>query len=153
MKTICHIDREEDPLNVLPNVIAGSYYSVEKMITVHDVDILVPLDTLPSEVDEWGFRGEVIHRFIEDRGALPIEELQEFIETLLMHINDNKKIGIFCIGGHGRTGYVLSCLIARMGHTDSVIDHVRKIYCHKAVESQEQEDSIAEYISLLRGRT
>ena len=51
---------------------------------------------------------------------------------------DNKRVHVGCIGGHGRTGLVLSALVAQMTGMPDPISYVRKHYCTKAVESTEQ---------------
>lgn len=55
---------------------------------------------------------------------------------------------VFCVGGHGRTGTVLSILygLTRPDEGDPV-KRVRKLYCKKAVESTSQLD----YIELMTG--
>lgn len=56
---------------------------------------------------------------------------------------------VACMGGHGRTGTVLACLIL-VGSTltgKEVIDYVRKHHCDNAIESDKQEDYIKKMAS------
>jgi len=56
-----------------------------------------------------------------------------------------KKVAIFCIGGHGRTGYFTSLLLGKLGIEDP-IDYLRKNYCEKAVETNCQVEAIANFL-------
>lgn len=54
------------------------------------------------------------------------------------------KMLIFCLGGHGRTGTALACMLvaARWKHRDAK-NWIWKNYCKKAIESKTQEKYIA----------
>lgn len=50
------------------------------------------------------------------------------------------RILVFCVGGHGRTGTALACmLVARGWKAQDAIDFVRKNHCNKAIETETQE--------------
>lgn len=66
------------------------------------------------------------------------KEFHRMIEWLADQIRAGKKVHIGCIGGHGRTGTVLSALVAHMTGNEDATEYVRKNYCTKAVESDEQ---------------
>ena len=53
---------------------------------------------------------------------------------------DEMRLGVFCMGGHGRTGTVLACLrIAAWNESAAAaLDRVRTDYCRHAVESATQ---------------
>ena len=55
-------------------------------------------------------------------------------------LRQDKRVGMGCIGGHGRTGWVLAKLIEQFeGITgDMVIKEVRKRLCKECIESKEQ---------------
>src|SRR5690606_13537712 len=57
-----------------------------------------------------------------------------------------KHVGIFCIGGHGRTGYFTACLlhVIRPDINDPV-QWLRDNYCKKVVETSEQVDAIVKF--------
>ena len=51
------------------------------------------------------------------------------------------KVLILCFGGHGRTGTVISALVKAsklVVPNDDIIDYVRRVYCNKAIESNDQ---------------
>jgi len=69
-------------------------------------------------------------------------EWEAFI-TDLKAIGDPKDLLVFCIGGHGRTGTILSVLVGLI-HPEygDPVKWVRDNYCEKAVESKKQIDYV-----------
>lgn len=65
-------------------------------------------------------------------------QFKKLIEWISMQLAANKKIHVGCIGGHGRTGMVLSALVKHITGEVDAIQYVRKNYCTKAVESASQ---------------
>lgn len=49
----------------------------------------------------------------------------------------NKRILVYCVGGHGRTGTVISALMASAG-CDNAVEMCRKYHCEEAVETESQ---------------
>lgn len=88
-----------------------------------------------------------------DGGVLPVsrkwwEDLYDWIQEEYGEGEEEpKKIAVFCVGGHGRTGTFLSILAGLAGFGDA--EHgcpvlwVREQYCPKAVESWDQIDYVA----------
>jgi hypothetical protein len=71
-------------------------------------------------------------------------EFMNLIDWLANQATEKKKIHIGCIGGHGRTGMVLSALkYVITGDKDSTL-YIRKHYCKKAVETATQIDFLHE---------
>jgi hypothetical protein len=67
------------------------------------------------------------------------KDFKKLIEWLRNQLQEGKKVHVGCIGGHGRTGMVLSALVAVMlPEEPDAIGYVRKNYCDHAVESVEQ---------------
>ena len=126
-----------------PGVILGGLRDLDDILAMKP-DVLVPLDRLPGTIWEDGYCGEILYMPIVDQSILPEPVLESFIEQLLERICEKRRIAIFCIGGHGRTGYIASCLLYRLGIKDP-ITYVRKNYSLKAVETEEQEDAVQAY--------
>lgn len=90
------------------------------------------------------------------KGAPPLEVILDwpdmravalpsaFWTDLARYLAENRtKMLVFCIGGHGRTGTAICCLMVVNGWTArAAIEWVRKNYCRHAVESKEQEEYI-----------
>ena len=132
-------------VEIADNFFIGSYKQCEEMVFTHNVDILIPLDSLDGKIWDWGFRGEIWYYPISDFDILPSDVLLDLIEKILTAIQSGKKVGMFCIGGHGRTGYVASCVLGFLDKKDP-IEYIRNHYCEKAVETNSQIRHIAEIL-------
>lgn len=85
---------------------------------------------------------------IDDFDVPSFETMNKMIEF----ISDNIKFGnvmISCIGGHGRTGIVLS-VWAGLNEIEKPIEYVRKTYCEEAVETLSQEMFVNIYLRYLK---
>ena len=94
----------------------------------------------------------ILDFFITDMSA-PTNATREFWEILWKDLKKFKTKGktlnvlAMCIGGHGRTGTVLTALMVASGYNKIVegnpIKWLRENYCHKAVESKRQTDYLS----------
>lgn len=115
----------------------GSCYSP----IVTDADIYVGLDRgMPSPKQAYPW--EPGHSFlfeIED-GTAPKDKASfiAMIDWLAAQISDGKKVHVGCIGGHGRTGTVLSALVKVMLSDKDASEYIRANYCKKAIETKAQ---------------
>ena len=138
----CH----SGPIEVIKNLFCGSEKeSLDMASAAIGAEVLIPLDRLEAKIWELGFRGEVLYYPIMDYGILPEDVLADLVAKILDRIGCNKKVGLFCVGGHGRTGYVAAAVLGRLGYDDP-IGFLRKNYCSHAVESNEQIYHIAEFL-------
>ena len=79
-----------------------------------------------------------------DMGVLEIEDLKPVVEYLANVIDIGIEIG--CMGGHGRTGTLMALIMVHLGcKPGKAIKTIRKDYCHRAIETQKQEDLIKAY--------
>ncbi len=113
-------------------------------------EVLVPL-TLERVVPwDFGVSYSVLAAPLQDYGGVP-PYWQDFLEeSVIPRLEAGKKLLVFCIGSHGRTGCFLGSLIALLEskiETPDPIAAVRARHCLKAVESRRQ----AEAIFALRG--
>jgi len=61
-------------------------------------------------------------------------------------------VEVGCIGGHGRTGTFLACMLVIDGLTPvEAIAYIKKNYCTKAIENQEQEWFVGLFEAMLYG--
>lgn len=121
---------------------------------VHDADIYVGLD-LGMRISKWApWRGEV-HQSLDI--PYPITDMRtphdpadfkKMIEWLAKQIENEKKVHVGCIGGHGRTGTVFSALVNVMTGEVDATTYVRNHYCKKAVESDEQVKFLAKHFGI-----
>ncbi|RFZ76109.1 hypothetical protein DS742_25380 [Lacrimispora amygdalina] len=141
-KTPCHIGPVEVSKNLFCGSEAESFAMAEAPI---QVDTLVPLNDLNPKIWDKGFRGEILYYPIHDYGTLPDDVLDALISKILDRLSHNKKVGLFCMGGHGRTGYIASIVLGKLGHKDPIA-FLRTNYCKQAVESNAQIQHIADVL-------
>lgn len=131
------------------NMYLGNIGAARAMARI-GVDVMYPLDSMYGYIWDTGWRGEVIYYPIEDMQSLPHDILHKLITSIVDNLRAGKDVGIFCIGGHGRTGYIASVVIGVLfPEIKNPIAYVREHYCNKAVETYEQVLSIAEYLNKL----
>lgn len=74
------------------------------------------------------------------------------MDDIIQFVAENTKIGnmlVSCMGGHGRTGTVLS-IWSGLHDIEKPVDYVRKTYCEEAVETVSQEMFVNIYLKYLR---
>jgi len=136
----CHIG----PVEVIENLFCGSEDEALAMASASiRVDTLIPLYVLDADIWDLGFRGEILYYPIKDYETLPNDVLDDLVSKILERLSSGKKVGLFCMGGHGRTGYVASVVLGKLGYDDP-IEFLRSNYCKEAVESSAQIWHIAE---------
>lgn len=145
IKSKCH----KAPVEILSNLICGAKNEVTEMVgKKYRASVLVVLDSLDGDIWKTGFRGEIIYCPINDFDILPTDILDNIVSTIIKKISVGERVGLFCSGGHGRTGYIASCVVGKLLKKDDPIKYVRDKYCKNAVETFEQIKHIAEYLDL-----
>ena len=103
-----------------------------------------------------GFLGRILYPWDDMSVPQNVERLTEALIWLYGQVSKGgRKIDIGCVGGHGRTGTLLSLLQMYEG-TDAwdAIHYVRANYCRQAVETMEQVMLVRRVQDLLdRGKT
>jgi hypothetical protein len=110
---------------------------------VKDADVYVALQsgsTSGRSSDPWDAPGVVeVHYSIQDmRQPSDAARFKKMVSWICTQLHDGKTVHVGCIGGHGRTGTVLSAVVAEMLDEKNAIQYVRQHYCKRAVESREQ---------------
>lgn len=129
---------------IYPNLFMGAKKDVTRELC-NNIDVLVPLDSLDAKIWDFGYDKEILYIPVDDYGTLPKETELVMIGKILTLLKEGRKIAIFCLGGHGRTGYIVGCILAELG----VADPIKKMwdeYCNNAVESGGQLEAISEYL-------
>lgn len=135
-RRFCH----NGPVEVYPNLYLGSLAESSQMAEF--CDILVPLAECYGTIWDKGFRGEIWYYPIRDYSILPDDVATQAVTKIVSALENKKKVGIFCLGGHGRTGYLACLVLGALDYADP-IRYVRENYCKLAVESNEQIKQIA----------
>jgi hypothetical protein len=83
-----------------------------------------------------------------DMGTVDIGVVNELVELCIYQRRRGRLVDIGCNHGHGRTGTLLACLIARVEHlsAEEAIAEVRQRYCRLAIEGKSQEKCVAQYV-------
>ena len=129
---------------VYPGLIVGGLWMLEDILNMQP-DVLVPLDRLLGWVWDSGFRGEIIYCPITDYSILPDDVLDKITDTIVERIKKGQRVAVFCLGGHGRTGYVASCVLHLLGVKNPVA-FLRENYHRKSVETAEQYEAVNRFI-------
>lgn len=130
---------------IYPNFYLCNINQVKQMVREYGVDVLVPLDHVDGYI--WDlFDGEIHYWPIEDMDVLPTNILNRAVKDIITCLKKGKKVGMFCIGGHGRTGYLAACVLGKLNISDP-IQHIHDKYCNKAIEVYIQYKHISEYLN------
>lgn len=78
-----------------------------------------------------------------------VQRFKKLVTWLCNQLQKGKTVHVGCIGGHGRTGTVLSAVVAEALKKKDAIQYVRKHYCKKAVESKEQVKFLMKHYGVL----
>jgi hypothetical protein len=81
----------------------------------------------------------------QDMGIPKKENLKIVINKIIPVLKKGGRVHVQCIGGHGRTGTVLACLIHKINKETNPVNWVKHNYCEKAVESYAQVVFISEF--------
>lgn len=133
------------PVEIIKNLFCGNMEEALGMVSSIRVDTLIPLYSIDPAIWDLGFRGEILYFPIEDYGVLPSDVLEDLVSKILDRLGHGKKVGLFCLGGHGRTGYIASVVLGKLGYDDP-IGFLRSHYCSRAVESDTQLQQIAKVL-------
>ena len=131
---------ENRPTEIIPGLILGGIMDLENMISMKP-DVLVPLDSLPGDVWDMGFRGDILYCPITDYSILPDDVLEKLVRQISERIKNGMRVAVFCTGGHGRTGYISACVLFQHG-IKNPIEYLRENYSPFAVESREEESAV-----------
>ncbi len=137
-----------DVCEIIPGFFIGSAADAEEMVR-RGVDVIVQLAWEDESIREAGFRGLLHFAYIEDGGIITDSELYRLVEEICGQLNRGRKVGMYCAGGHGRTGYVAACVLAEKGIRDP-IGYLRSHYSPKAVETEVQAAAVFRYVKMTR---
>jgi hypothetical protein len=110
---------------------------------VNDADVYVSLQhgsTCGLISDPWEEKvvTEIQYPITDGQAPININRFKKMISWLCNQLQEGKKIHVGCIGGHGRTGMVLSALVKEILDEKEATEYVRNNYCKKAVETAVQ---------------
>lgn len=133
---------KEPPKEIWPGFFLGSLSTVSDLVSTCGADILVPLDSIYPSVWDTGFRGEIFYYPMKDFGCLPDDVATMCCNKVVQALRSGKKVGMFCVGGRGRTGTMAALVLGFLG-VDDPIALIRDNYKADAIESSEQINQVA----------
>jgi hypothetical protein len=148
----CYVTHKPMPLPGGKAIYGGNCHNP----VVKDADVYVALDGGYSPTNKswpWARKAEEVYYKITDMDVPKSpKNFKAMIDWLVTQIEAGKKVHVGCIGGHGRTGIVLSAVYAKMSGNKDAITYVRKNYCDKAVETAEQIDFLAQHFGIKKAK-
>lgn len=118
---------------------------------VTDANLYVGFDRGMSAMRTYPWRNQRSFLFPITDHSVP-QDVKEFL-SLLDHLHEalqaGEKVHLGCIGGHGRTGLVLSALVNRITGNPNATQYVRDHYCVRAVESTEQIEFLKKHFCIV----
>lgn len=78
------------------------------------------------------------------------KDFKLMIEWITQQLELGKKVHMGCIGGHGRTGMVMSALVRTICDIEDSTTWVRENYCKKAVESDSQVNFLHKHFGVTK---
>lgn len=120
---------------------------------VHDADIYIGFDPcmrFTTRSNPW-VENPIQEVYFEIRDMCAPKDPKDFalmVDWVCNQLQSGKKIHLGCIGGHGRTGTVLSAIVKTMTGEVDATTYVRANYCKKAVESQVQIDFLHKHFGI-----
>ncbi len=79
-------------------------------------------------------------------------ELVEVVKWVLEELRNGTTFEAACLGGHGRTGTFIACLLVAQGISPGeAIEYVREKHCKEAIESSKQVDYVAKFYETYHG--
>lgn len=94
--------------------------------------------------------GVLLHLFPIDGMGCPEKSgpWEAALFEIISHMEQGKTVIVFCVGGHGRTGLALACLLRILEpNIEDSVSEIRRRYCPRAIESPTQE----EFVRTFRG--
>jgi hypothetical protein len=118
---------------------------------VTNADIYIGFDSSHKERYPWSSKALSLYYPIQDMGVpKDPDDFKQMIEWMVLQLTAGLTIHCGCIGGHGRTGLVLSALTSVMIGEPDAITYVRQNYCEKAVESHAQVEFLHKHFGITK---
>ncbi len=88
--------------------------------------------------------GQIIYVEWKDFGVIDQRLFECLINTVTQTLDQGKSVEIGCIGAHGRTGTLLTGIVARVEglNAEDSIARIRQEYCGRAIETEGQKKMI-----------
>lgn len=116
-----------------------------------DLYVGLDLSMLRGFHHPWNNQQEVLYLIGDMQCPKNPDSFKKMIEWLGNQLHAGKQLHVGCIGGHGRTGMVLTALVKTLTDEEDPLKYVREHYCKKAVETQAQIEFLVEHFGIKPG--
>lgn len=135
---------------IYPNLFISSERQIVKAIKEgQKFDVLVPLDSLDAGI--WDYitpeKTQIFYFPCPDYGILSNKNLDYLVTHIIRFLKKKKRVALFCLGGHGRTGYITACIIGKLG-VQNPVQELKTKYCKKIIETSQQMIEVADYLGI-----
>ena len=110
---------------------------------ISHADIYVGLESnmaMPAAARPWRGGCTIALPIPNMKAPIDSKEFAKMIDWVGKQLLNHKEVHVGCIGGHGRTGMVLSALKYVLTQDKNATQYIRDHYCSKAVETVVQVD-------------
>jgi hypothetical protein len=159
----CKHDRQVFKLDNELSIRASAYRDVKYKLS-EDVDVGVYLYdswavgvlTSPGLHVPWGKEQTTLQVMLDwpDFGIPDLDfiPMVDIVAWMLEQMAAGVRMETACMGGHGRTGTMLACLLVAQGVTPGkAMERVRADHCKKAIENTKQGEFVAAFYKLFHG--
>jgi len=96
-------------------VVFGPYPSIQLLQELEENDFTMIVDLTHPSDEPYGYKTDIkrVSFSIQDRGAPEnTKKFYKLVRKIFKHIRkEGRKVYIFCIGGHGRSGTLIACML------------------------------------------
>lgn len=151
--TACYVNHKE--LSIGGGIVVGASAHHPR----DGYDIYVGLDhdmrrigeTYPWEPEKEKPKHQFVFRISDGCAPKDVSGFQSMVEWLGKELAGGARVHIGCIGGHGRTGMLITALRAHCDGDKDALAWVRANHCTKAVETQRQVDFLVKTYGITGG--
>lgn len=129
--------------------LGGKEQIINAIVNGQKFDILVPLDSLDPIIWDYcnPYKTKIFFFPCPDYGTLNKECLNYLVTNVIRFLKNRKKVALFCLGGHGRTGYISACILGKLG-VKHPVEVIRSKYCKHTIETYDQMLEVQEYTGI-----
>jgi len=134
---VCEFKYNNKTIIVYAGGISRGFDPTKCDVVISAIDPDVPMTTFGEKLFEEYHSVEYIYLPIEDFRApvYTLEDYKKILDAITRNISKEKiSLGVYCFGGHGRTGTILAVILYHFAGIDDPVGYIRENYCKNAIE-------------------
>ena len=144
-------DEDGRAKEIQPGLIAASGPEPYELMLTRP-DVIVALDSLPNDIWDHRFTGDILYYPITPWGVLDYFILERLVVEIDGLLEDRKRVALFSMDGCGRVGYVAACVLYQRG-IRKPIEWLRQNWEASALSAELQEQNVRQFCSRHGART